>query len=586
MLSYSNRGVIIFCACVSFPCLIVFTSCLSDLNISDKGRMTSVGSADITRLFVEEDIIRRVFLQLDYKTLWALELTCRLFRQSVMQAFIWKKKFETENQSYMNKTMDVDKRFKIDKYFYHHENQDSHRIYKKLVSRLYTLDQNLKKGKSDKMKLKGVASHHGDTSDYLRGCRQVALKSDNYFFYGNEMEEDLLNEQVKVLNIGQDKVKEVNINVGGGDEDFFVVHADSLPVSSFSSKFGNIALLYRFYDTAGEFVLETFTYDKRSDGYISEYKSPRYDTGDDVVTVKFVSPTRLMVLGAKGIDAFVSILSVEDGELKLTETKICSGAMVVDHRGEMDSDAIDKCSLKDDYLVISKLDSYVGIYDLKTTNSTVEALWEKEVITKVSIPKIRCSAVELSFPNLFVGRTDGRCDVFNIEKRLHVRTLEHKLDSGLNMAVIKLRYCNDYLFSLTESGWLFAWDKIKAGSPAEEGEIMLWESHSKHMKKVTNFAVNNTEIVTIEEKTRKNGVGVKEYLVKRDFWVVKDKKEKKRKKIPEDKSSTRKRSKDSKEVKSRQIKNRIDSDSDDDHIGLIDMSDDYDYQEWDDNLYS
>ena len=76
--------------------------------------MTSVSSADITRLSVEEDIIRRVFLQLDYRTLQALELTCRLFRQSVMQAFIWKKKFEAENQSYMNKTMDVDKRLKID----------------------------------------------------------------------------------------------------------------------------------------------------------------------------------------------------------------------------------------------------------------------------------------------------------------------------------------------------------------------------------------------------------------------------------------------------------------------------------------
>ena len=62
---------------------------------------------------MEEDIPMRVFCQLDCKTLQALELTCNNIRQFIVKAIVWKKKFEKENPSYLDKTIDIEKRLKI-----------------------------------------------------------------------------------------------------------------------------------------------------------------------------------------------------------------------------------------------------------------------------------------------------------------------------------------------------------------------------------------------------------------------------------------------------------------------------------------
>merc|ERR1719454_1171109 len=69
----------------------------------------SESSPLIARLFVEKDIPLKVFLQLDCKSLQALELTCSQFRQFIVREKVWERKFQTENSSYLDKTMDIDK---------------------------------------------------------------------------------------------------------------------------------------------------------------------------------------------------------------------------------------------------------------------------------------------------------------------------------------------------------------------------------------------------------------------------------------------------------------------------------------------
>ena len=77
---------------------------------------TEIGTSPtslLTLLLVEEDIPMRVFCQLDWKTLQALELTCSHIRKFIVKAKVWRKKFEKENPSYLDKTIDIEKRLKI-----------------------------------------------------------------------------------------------------------------------------------------------------------------------------------------------------------------------------------------------------------------------------------------------------------------------------------------------------------------------------------------------------------------------------------------------------------------------------------------
>ena len=117
----------------------------------------SESSPLVARLFVEKDIPLKVFLQLDCKSLQALELTCSQFRQFIVREKVWEKKFQTENSSYLDKTMDIDKSMKIQNLLGQSTNNPDQN-FKKIVVKLRNLDDNMKNGKCTKIKSDGITT--------------------------------------------------------------------------------------------------------------------------------------------------------------------------------------------------------------------------------------------------------------------------------------------------------------------------------------------------------------------------------------------------------------------------------------------
>ena len=116
---------------------------------------TDIGTSPtslLTLLTVEEDIPMRVFCQLDWKTLQALELTCSHIRQFIVKDKVWKKKFEKENTSYLDRTMDLDKRLEIERLI-KEDGKDLHLGHKKLLIKLSNLEYNMMKGKCTKKRM-------------------------------------------------------------------------------------------------------------------------------------------------------------------------------------------------------------------------------------------------------------------------------------------------------------------------------------------------------------------------------------------------------------------------------------------------
>jgi len=478
---------------------------------------TDIGTSPtplLTLLFVEEDIPMRVFCQLDWKTLQALELTCSHIRQFIEKAKVWKKKFEKENPSYLDKTMDIDKRLKIERLL-KGGSKDVHLGHKKLVIKLSNLDLNRMKGICTKQRMRSLPRDEINDQGF-HGTYTRDMNCDNclvQYYLADDDDEEVL----KVFEIKSTQVSEIKV----GSEDSYILDARILPVTTEKSKFGKIAVLLASDDEAG---VEVYQFDENVKNYQLESKSlqlRKSQIGDNVNTVKFVSSNSLLLVGETcDTNLCVSFLTVQDDRLEMTlvGTKICSDAipsMLIDYRFD---------DVQHDYLASYAKhgdDQIVKVYDLKTTNpgklgdSLITAMWETNVFTEDSSPVV-VTRMLLGFPNLFVGRSDGHCDIFNFMDDQHIRTL----DPGfIEEEILRIVCFNDFLFCLTESGRLSAWDKAKAVSQEAEGEILLWEKHYRHWKEIMEFSVNNTEIVTLEMD--------QEHIVLFDFWNVEKKKGKK-----------------------------------------------------------
>ena len=158
----------------------------------------------LTLLLEEEDIPMRVFCQLDWKTLQALELTCIHIRQFVIKAKVWKKKFEKENPSYLDQTMDMDKRLKIGKLI-KEDTKDLHLSYKKLVIKLSNLEYNMKNGICTKKKMRRL----GEEYDYNSRHSIHDMNCDNCLiqYYPDDADFDLL----RVFEIKSNEVSEIKV---------------------------------------------------------------------------------------------------------------------------------------------------------------------------------------------------------------------------------------------------------------------------------------------------------------------------------------------------------------------------------------
>ena len=358
---------------------------------------TDIGTSPtslLTLLTVEEDIPMQVFCQLDWKTLQALELTCSRIRQFIVEAKVWKNKFEKENPSYLDKTMDIDKRLKIER-FIKEDNKDLHLGHKELVIKLSNLKYNMINGICTKKRMRSLPRDEENDTLYFH---DIDMNCDNCLvqYFPDDDDEDL--DILKVFEIKSNQVSEIKV----GSVDSYIFDASILPITTEKSKFGKIAvLLLPYNDDTAPFV-EVYQFDENVKNYQLESKSlqlGRGQIGDNVDTVKFVSSSCLLLFGRTcDTNACVSFLTVQDDRLEMTlvGTKICLDAFPSKTIGGLLSVIDGQHNYLAPYAVAEDAEdnNIVKGYDLKTTNpgklgdSLITAMWEKNVFTKDSSPVV------------------------------------------------------------------------------------------------------------------------------------------------------------------------------------------------------
>lgn len=462
-------------------------------------------------LSIEEDLLQAVLLHLDCKSLKNFELTCQVFRKFIQRTLSWKKMFEAHNRCYYDDTMDKNLKVVIKRCI--NRTKGLHLKYKHIVLRLKNLEVNFTKGfnSKDKVNFPKVVGPNGDEFMIRTMDSKLMFIHDEGEFYPSHVFDIENKKQHKVITDTYDMFSIKSSDTENGK--LAVLRESDVHLN------GNSEVFY---------VLETYSINTQEENTtlqtckLKEQSVVQSESSIGICVMVKLSRDKVLLLSIKKenliMQGVVNIFAVDEEKLVQSGHIFCA----------LPENAFsEKLSLLNSKYFITCRPGrrFVDIWDLnkveKTTNEA-EMIWEKEVVSTKSIPLIKCSAIEFSLPHLFVGKSNGCCDIWNILEDCIIRTLEHGLDTGLNMGIRKIVVFSNCIFSLTDSGWLFAWDKIKSVHPKigkeKQKDFLSWVIKSRNGKNVTNFVVDHTKIVTIEQHVAKSAWQSKMFLVIRDFW--------------------------------------------------------------------
>ena len=185
---------------------------------------------------------------------------------------------------------------------------------------------------------------------------------------------------------------------------------------------------------------------------------------------------------------------------------------------------------------------------------TGDCVWSKRILTTTTFPPVRLTSLAFTYPHIIVGSSDGKAEIWDVVTDTILRIINHERDSGLNVGFRQLEVMDSLLFSLTECGWLIAWDWracLEPPSRLTSGRLSLWKTNTKHETPISRFAVNSSRIVTVEKHQLSCEWDERRFVVVRDFWQFREK-EKRRAVSSEDPDGGKyKRKKTSKSMRQR-----------------------------------
>jgi len=132
---------------------------------------------------------------------------------------------------------------------------------------------------------------------------------------------------------------------------------------------------------------------------------------------------------------------------------------------------------------------------------------------------IQCSSLLLHHPLAFIGKSNGRCDLWDTRLDVRLRSLVHgELHPDNHLLVTRILLTTHHLVTLTSQGKVFLWDRSRT---EEVGESDLnktdpvWTAASQTRgNKVLELFCDETKLVTIESGPGRD----KNSAVIYDFW--------------------------------------------------------------------
>merc|ERR1712241_1648535 len=149
--------------------------------------------------------------------------------------------------------------------------------------------------------------------------------------------------------------------------------------------------------------------------------------------------------------------------------------------------------------------------------------------TTTTIPPVRFTSLAFNHPHIILGSSDGRAEIWDVVTDTIIRTIHHEKDSGLNVGFRQLEVMDSLLFSLTECGWLIAWDWRACVQPRTLGsdQLSLWKTNTKHETPISRFVVNSSRIVSVEKHKMSCELDERMFVVVRDFRQFQEKEKRK-----------------------------------------------------------
>ena len=450
-------------------------------------------------LSIEQDLLQGVLLHLDCASLVNIELTSSNFREFMQRTHTWRKKFELcENSDQTLRSAVAD------------NSDSSHTQYKRMCLKLVNLKCNLKSGKCRKTRTE-LPTVFGNYNSGLFNHSLKAMHPDLVFVEG--ILRDLENSLVFDVKAGSRKslmpppFPGVDCRVRSVD-----VSADQVCLIRTPSP---------EHPAENFCIVETYTVNAFNDGQFSLSSQSEPQEREDFgvgLKVKIAGDERFLVLtfnmfGNESMHARVNILEIDPNyptsphpqRLVVTRKIKCVSEDLFSKLSIFDENHLVGCAGPEDQVEVWNLKREVGGH--------AEKVWSKRVVTEFTIPRIRITALEFKPPILLVGKTNGRVEVWNTEKDVLVRTLEHGLETGLKMAVIQICVQDQIILCLTEAGWMFAWDWAQCVTLDKAEVNQSWRIKPKPGVPIINFVVSPTEILSLEGGPGRRFM----YLVKRDF---------------------------------------------------------------------
>ena len=187
------------------------------------------------------------------------------------------------------------------------------------------------------------------------------------------------------------------------------------------------------------------------------------------------------------------------------------------------------CDFNSKYLIGSrKRETLVEVWDLGQSFQDQESKHLKAPVIWTSDISygnlVKCTSLLLNYPEAFIGKSIGCCDIVDVNLNTPLRRLIHGSKPSFSSPnpIIGVKLTGFHVLTLDLNGKFMVWDKNRViGLNNEEFSLNnpLWSCKStEKLNKITSLKADDTKIVT-EEVSSLNAD--KNSIVVYDFWVKK-----------------------------------------------------------------
>eukprot|EP00090_Calanus_glacialis_P007905 TRINITY_DN16301_c0_g1_i2.p1 TRINITY_DN16301_c0_g1~~TRINITY_DN16301_c0_g1_i2.p1 ORF type:complete len:491 (+),score=95.99 TRINITY_DN16301_c0_g1_i2:22-1494(+) len=452
------------------------------------------------QLSIEDDLLSRIFLDLDPVTLRNIELSSVLYWSFVKRTLLWKKKFDMEYPGFLSSTenSDILNRMKNDMAW------DDHFKYKKFCLKLWHLNINWKKRKYLKKSINLQKVFNQETIQCMNTNLILTVTQNSFFATCGAIFD--INKWDKIRHF--QKAPKFHIHSADLSLDHLVLFGEPKYLQNSAPDFEYNFVIKIFSTENYDFLKQTVVLHENE---VTQWSQVR--VSNDLILL-FESHFLAKELNTETNFDALHIFNHNNTECEYIEhiRKIVLDLPVKKY--------LSMCSFDAEFLIGCRIkDTFVEVWDLKAAflfgdKYKAGVVWSSDVGYRNTI---KCSAILFKEPFAFIGKSNGRCDIWNVTTNTRTRSLEHDVtDANIFLTIKKIIVLNQYILTLTQRGKIYVWDKaLCLESPSKAVCLPVWTcSSSVSGNVICDLYADTSRLVCLESNMR-DGT---QWLEVKDLW--------------------------------------------------------------------